>query len=136
MKIKLRKRKLKDGRISLFLEYYKGYTKDENGKIKHDREFENLGLYLAAEVKTAKQKVENKDTILLADKILTQKQADYNAGKFGFGTQSKVNINFVDYFKQLTDDRFNSDGNYSNWLSTYRHLCKHFGEKLNFGDIT
>ena len=135
MKIKLRKRELKDGRTSLFLEYYKGYTKDDNGKIKHNREFENLELYLTGDAKTVKQKQENKDTLLLAEKILIQKQADYNAGKFGFGNQAQVNINFIEYFKQLTDDRFDSNGNYGNWLSAYRHLCKHFGEKINFGDL-
>ncbi|MCB0726031.1 MAG: site-specific integrase, partial [Ignavibacteriae bacterium] len=42
MIVKLLTRKLKDGRESLYLEYYKGYSKSKSGKIKHKREKENL----------------------------------------------------------------------------------------------
>ena len=135
MKINIRKRKLKDGQISLFLEYYKGYTKDKNGKIKHNREFENLKLYLTDNPKNAKQKQQNKENLALADKILIQRQADYNTGKFGFQNKAKVNVNFIEYFKNMTDERFESTGNHGNWDSTYKHLVKHFGNNLTFRDL-
>lgn len=132
MKIKLRQRNLKDGRISLFLEYYKGYTKDKDGKIKHNREFENLEIYLTDTPKNQKQKQQNKEKLILADKILTQRKADYNAGKFGFQNTSKININFIEYFNNMTEERFESTGNYDNWRSTYNHLVKYFGENITF----
>jgi hypothetical protein len=44
MKVKLKKRKINDGKISLYLEYYLGYSKDSDGKIKHKRKQENLKL--------------------------------------------------------------------------------------------
>lgn len=135
MKISIRKRKLKDGRTSLFLEYYKGYTKTSNGKIKHNREFENLELYLYSTPKTAKQKSENKEAQILADKILIQRQADYNSEKFGFRNTNKVNLNFIEYFKNMTDERFNSKGNHDNWRSTYNKLVDFFGDKISFRDF-
>ena len=41
MRIKLQKRKLTNGKVSLYIEYYKGYTKNKAGKIRHKREMEN-----------------------------------------------------------------------------------------------
>ncbi len=46
MKIKLQQKKLKNGKSSLYLEFYNGYQKDENGVISHRRTFEYLQLYL------------------------------------------------------------------------------------------
>lgn len=135
MKINLRKRKLKDGRISLYIEYYKGYIKTE-GKIKHNREFETLELYLIDQPKNSEAKRKNKETIELAEKIRTKRQAEYDSGKFGFQNNSKININFIDYFKKLTDERFNSTGNHGNWDSTYKHLIKHFGNTLLFREFS
>ncbi|MFV0591488.1 MAG: tyrosine-type recombinase/integrase [Draconibacterium sp.] len=135
MKISIRKRKLKDGRTSLFLEYYKGYSKGSDGKIKHNREFENLELYLFNNPKNAKQKSGNKEALILAEKILIQRQADYNAEKFGFRNSNKINLNFIEYFKTMTDERFNSKGNHDNWRSTYNKLVDFFGERISFRDF-
>lgn len=46
MKISLNKRTLKDGRISLSIEYYRGSEVNEEGKRRHIRSFENLDTYL------------------------------------------------------------------------------------------
>jgi len=50
MKIHLRERKLKNGRIRLYLDIYKGYVK-KNGKTNAIREYEYLDLYLYQLVK-------------------------------------------------------------------------------------
>ena len=126
MKINLRKRKLKDGRVSLYLEYYRGYSKDINGKVKHDREFENLELYLYEKPKTPQQREENRSTFELAEKVRTKRQAEHDSGKFGFKTNTKVKANFLEYFRKLTDERFESKGNHDNWDSTYKHLQQYF----------
>ena len=136
MKISLRKRKLKDGKTSLFIEYYKGYTKDENGKIKHDREFENLKLSIFDKPKTPTERKHNKDTLDLAEKIKTKKQAEFDSGKYGFQNNTYANANFVEYFRKLTDERFDSQGNYGNWDSAYKHFAGFFGEKLTFKDFS
>ena len=43
LKISLKQKKLNSGKISLYLEYYKGSKIDDNGKEIHNREFEYLG---------------------------------------------------------------------------------------------
>lgn len=59
IKIHLRKKKLKSGRLSLYLEFYKGIRTLKNGKIKHLRDFEYLQLYLKQNPKSAAEKKKN-----------------------------------------------------------------------------
>ena len=61
MKISLYERKLKDGRISLSIEFYKGAETNAEGKRRHLRDYENLQIYLHSDPKTLKEKKENKE---------------------------------------------------------------------------
>lgn len=70
MKIHLRKKKLKSGSTSLYIEYYKGHKLTAEGKVKHIRDFEYLELYLTTDPKTAAEKKKNKENLELADQIL------------------------------------------------------------------
>lgn len=56
MLITLKQKKLKDGRISLYLEYYKGSNIGVDGKRIHIRDFEYLKMYLLQDPKTPKEK--------------------------------------------------------------------------------
>ena len=64
MKVHLRKRLQKKGkRISLYLEYYKGSRKSDQGKVLPIREYEHLGILLHNKPSTPLQKQENKEKI-------------------------------------------------------------------------
>ncbi len=68
MKIHLRQRKqTKKGNISLYLEIYKGTTKNANGKIVGNRDYEYLDLYLVDKPRTPIDKQHNKETLKLAE---------------------------------------------------------------------
>jgi len=56
MNITLKQKNLADGRISLFIEYYKGSSTNVQGKRIHLRDFEYLKIYLHPEPKTPKEK--------------------------------------------------------------------------------
>lgn len=124
MKVKLQKRKLKNGMLSLYIEYYKGYSKDKTGRIRHKREMENLDIYLFELPKNADERQRNKENKLLAEKIFIKRQAEINEGKYGFNNDSKANINFIDYFSKLLEKRKGSKGNWGNWDSCMKHLIK------------
>jgi len=86
---RLEQRKLSDGRISLYLEFYLGREStpelDEYGepvlyesgkmkgtpkfKIRHIRRKENLGLYLLANPRTPIERTQNKETLQIAEKM-------------------------------------------------------------------
>ena len=86
---KLQQSELKDGRASLYLEYYLGRTEtpvlDDEGnqvyyttgamagkpkyKVKHDRRKENLNLYIWIHPRNLQERTQNKNSLALAEKI-------------------------------------------------------------------
>lgn len=135
MKISLRKKKLKTGRISLYLEYYMGYLIDENGKKKHNRNFEYLKLYLHQEPITALEKKENKENLELAQNILTIKKSDHIQGKFKIKDDKKGKILFLSYYNSLKEERYESKGNYDNWEAAQNHLERYCPSNLMVKDV-
>ena len=62
MTITLRKRKLKKGRIKLYLDIYKGYE-IKNGKTNAIREYEYLDLFLYQKANDSIKKQHNKEML-------------------------------------------------------------------------
>jgi len=126
--IRLRKRLLKDGRQSLYLDLY------HNGK----REYEYLKLYLIPE-KSRADKEKNKQTMKLAEAIRAKRIVDYQNGKFGFH-QKENDIRFFDYYKAMCEKRRGgpeSRGNWGNWYSCLKHLeIYEKNQDITFADIT
>ncbi|KFC18326.1 site-specific integrase [Epilithonimonas lactis] len=137
MKISLKQKNLKDGRISLFLEFYKGSSTDNNGKRIHLREFEYLKMYLIAEPKNAKEKKENKETLELAENILAIRKSNYVQGKYDLKNTTKSKRTFLNYFAEKTEEKQQQDSsnNYGNWFSTHQHLKKVISKNLTFDEI-
>lgn len=135
MTITLRKRKLKKGRIKLYLDIYKGYTKSEDGKILSIRDYVELDLYLYEKANNHTKKQHNKQMLQLANSIKAQRELDIQSGKYGFNSKVKSKANFIEYFNKLTEKRFESEGNYGNWKSTLKHLIGYTSEKVCFNEI-
>lgn len=135
MKISLKKKKLKTRKYSLFIEYYKGTIIDKNGKTKHDREFEYLKQYLFIEPKNKTEKSENKQTLELAEKILSIRQAEYYQGKYKIQHNSKERYNFLEYYKEKKEERYQSETNYDNWEAAQKHIENFCSSSITFSDI-
>ena len=136
MKVHLRKRKqTAKGRISLFLEIYKGLIKNSNGKSKINREYEYLNLYLFDKPKNNLERQQNKETSQLAESIRAQRQIDIQNGQHGFTSTSKSSSDFISYFSHLTQKRLESKGNYGNWDSALKHIINFSGNKISFQEI-
>jgi integrase len=136
MKVHLRKRLQKKGkRISLYLEYYKGSRKSDEGKVLPIREYEHLGILLHNKPSTPLQKQENKEKIELAKNIKSKREIDIKNNEFGFLTNTKSNSDFLQYFNKLTENRLSSIGNYGNWDSTLKHLNKYTKGRVLFKEI-
>jgi integrase len=116
------KKSLENGKSqmnSLYLTYH-----DVESKV---RNYEFLKLYLYDKPKNFLEKEHNTETQLLAEAIRAQKILDYQSRKHGFVSSVSGKIGFIEYFKQMTDKKCESKGNWGNWLSTYKHLnnfCK------------
>lgn len=107
--IRLRKRLLKTGRQSLYLDIY----------INSKRSYEYLNLYLVPE-KTRADKEKNKETIKLAEAVRAKRVVEVQNGRFGFDDGFKLDTNFLDYYRMLCKKRKQnpeSQGNWGNWYS-------------------
>jgi len=137
MKISLSQRKLKDGRISLSIEFYRGSEITDDGKRKHLRNFENLDTYLIIDPKTAKEKKENKEALEFAENVIAIRKAEYAQGRFELKNTAKAKRVFLNFFADLAEEKrtLDSSNNYGNWFSTYQHLKKVVPKNLTFEEI-
>lgn len=126
---KLEQRLLKDGRISLYLEYYLGRTEtpllDENGepvlyesgamkgkpkyKVTHNRRKETLPYYLTAKPRTPIEKTQNKEILALAQKVRFEREQELKEQEHGFRLKKERDINFLDYFQTYIDNYTKKD---------------------------
>lgn len=119
----LRQVSLKDGRESLYLEYYLGREEvpvfDESGepvlyqtgkmagkqkfRIVHNRRKESLNLYLISKPRTPLERQQNKDILELAQKIRFERGQQLLEDLEGYRLKKKEEINFLDYFQAYID---------------------------------
>lgn len=135
MKITLKKKKINNDKLSLYIEYYKGSQLDKDGKRIHIRDFEYLKLYLHQNPKTAAEKKENKDNELLSKQILSIREAEFYQGKFDIKNTSKSKRRFLDYFSEKKEEKVDSPKNYGNWNATLVHLKRCINPNLLFEEI-
>ena len=110
---KLKQKKLSDGRISLYLEYYLGYKTVNNtltGKtsVKIDRRKEALNRYIWDSPRTMEERLHNKETLELARKIRAEKEQELLEGKTGYRLRTK-GIDFLAYFQSYIDNYTKKD---------------------------
>ena len=137
MKITLKQKKLKDGRLSLYIEYYKGSSTDVNGKRIHLRDFEYLKMYLLPDPKEKSEKQKNKETLEFAENVLAIRKTEYLQGKYELKNTVKSKRTFLAFFEELTDEKQKQDSsnNYGNWFSTLQHLKKIVSVNFTFDEV-
>ena len=111
---KLGAKVLNDGRESLFLDYYLGYSKEVNeatGKvvIKKDRKREYLKLYLWQAPRTPEERQHNKETMELAKGIRYERGQQLLESIEGYRVKANMEINFLDYFQKYIDSYTKKD---------------------------
>jgi integrase len=136
MKVHLRKRKQTQyGKVSLYLEIYKGTITTPEGKTKILRDYEYLEPYLIDNPKTPLEKQHNKEHWKLAENIKAKRELEIASGNYGFTNSFKVKTNFVAYFREQAEKRKQSEGNFGNWDSALKHFINFAGEQLTFKEI-
>lgn len=136
IKVTLRKKPLKNGKLSLYLDFYPPIIR--NGKSTR-REF--LGLSIYENPKGQIEKQHNKNIEAIAESIASKKNIELNRPeiyndmeKAQLEKKNKESQNFIDYIKKIADRRHGS--NYQNWISAIMYLEHYTNGKLLFKDIT
>lgn len=110
---KLKEKLLSDGQMSLYLEYYLGYTpvyneETDTKSVKIERKKESLNLYIWASPRTPLERQTNKETLELARKIRNEREQELKEGKLGYRLKAK-DINFFDYLQAYYDEYTKAD---------------------------
>ena len=84
MEIKLIKRELKNGRTSLVLEYYLGYTLGANGTTRPKRKFETLEYFLYTAPRNKAERDHNKINLEMAEKVKAKRLLAEQNEQYGF----------------------------------------------------
>lgn len=118
---KLQQSELSDGRASLYLEYYLGRTEspvlDEDGnqvfytdgamagkpkyKIKHSRKKENLNLYIWLHPRNQQERMQNKNTLALAEKIRFEREQSFLEDREGYRLRKDMDEDFLEFCKEF-----------------------------------
>ena len=135
MKLHLKKKKLKSRKLSLYIEYYKGFKTTPEGKIKHIREFEYLNLYLTDDPQTSFERKKNKEQLELAEQIFVIRKAEVLQGKYKIQNTHKGKTTLLDFYEMKKEERYETKGNYDNWDAAQKHLEKYCPEHITFNDV-
>lgn len=115
---KLGAKVLSDGRESLFLDFYLGYsmavsskTGKEYKRVNNKREF--LSLYLWQAPRTPLERQQNKDTLDLAKKIRYERGQELLENQEGYriGKQKKEDVNYLDFMADYHASYTKKDAN-------------------------
>ncbi|WP_282135741.1 tyrosine-type recombinase/integrase [Seonamhaeicola maritimus] len=136
-KVKLYQKKIKNGRTSLFLDFYPPILKPKTGKYTR-REF--LGMYIFEKPKSPIDKQHNKETLKIAESIRQKRENKLNKPEiYSDHEQEQLKLKelgeqcFVEYFKSLTKKR--SGSNKGNWNAALKYLEIFTKGPLKFSNI-
>ena len=111
---KLCARMLDDGRESLFLEYYFGYTMVYSEKLdkmvaRKERKKETLKLHLWTAPRTPLERQHNKETLELAKKIRFERAQELREQQEGYRLKRDCKVNFLEYFQTYIEQYTKKD---------------------------
>lgn len=95
----LREKELSKGNISLYLDIYRDGI----------RTYEFLKLYINSKARTPIEREANRETLILAEKIRTQRESELNHLTFGQVAPTVKKINFLDYYQAYVDSYTKAD---------------------------
>lgn len=124
----LNKQKGKARMNTFYLKYYDEETKECT--------YESLKLQIYDKPKNFVEKQHNKETILLAEAVRSEKILEIQSGRFGFVSSSSGKIGFLAYFEKMVEKKYDVNGTYGNWKSAFKHLvnyCK--GKEIQISKV-
>ena len=121
-KVTVRQAKLKNGMISLYLDYYPAIR---NPKTMKPSRREYLGIYIYASPKNQMEMEFNKDMRMKAEGIRCIRVQSLINEQFGFLDKTKQKADFLTYFKEKCRVK------HDRWGIVYKHFSKYVNGKWN-----
>lgn len=133
--VTVRKKKITDGKYSLYLDYYPAIINPTTGKESR-REFLKLKIY--ANPKSEIEKAHNKETIEFAELIRSKRLIQLRDKEYGFKENVNFNFNFLAFYDVIVDRSLNngSYNNYLSWKASRNYLSACFGSNLTTNQLS
>lgn len=128
-KVTVRKRPIKNGQVSLYLDYYPAVRHPKTGKPTR-REY--LGIYIYADPKDKFETEFNKTMLRNAELIKCRRTEAIINEEYGFLDRNRGKESFLEYFRSKMGD----DDNFRNWNTAYKHFEKYCCGSCTFDDLT
>ena len=116
-KVTVRKRPIKNGQVSLYLDFYPPIRHPKTGKPTR-REY--LGIYIYANPSEKFEGEFNKTMLRNAELIKCKRTEAIINEEFGFLDHNRGKESFLEYFRSKMAD----DDNFRNWNTAYKHFEK------------
>ncbi|MFR9524564.1 MAG: site-specific integrase [Rikenellaceae bacterium] len=126
-KVTLRRRAVKDNKISLYLDYYPPIRIPET--MKESRR-ESLGIYIYKNPKNQMELNFNREMLDKAEAVRCMRQTSIINEEFGFFDKHKMKGDFLAYYKDMLIQKN------AKWKFVYNHFYNFVGGKCSFGEIT
>lgn len=128
-KVTVRKRPIKNGQTSLYLDFYPPVRNPKTGKMSR-REY--LGFYIYTNPVEPFQIEYNRSILQKAELIRCQRTEAIINEEYGFLDRSKTKESFLDYFRE----KAKASTNRRNWDTAYNHLVNYTKGECRFCDLT
>ncbi len=126
-KVTLRRRDVRDDKISLYLDYYPPIRVPET--MKESRR-ESLGIYIYKNPKNQMELNFNREMLDKAEAVRCIRQTSIINEEFGFFDKHKMKGDFLAYFEGMLINKN------SKWRFVYNHFYNFVGGKCTFGEVT
>ena len=128
-KVTVRKRPIKNGQTSLYLDFYPPIRNPKTGRLSR-REY--LGFYIYTNPTEKFQQEYNRSMLQKAELVKCRRTESIINEEFGFLDRSKGQESFLDYFKM----RMNESTNKANWKAACKHFENYAGGECRFCDLS
>jgi integrase len=118
-KVTLRKKPIKGGKLSLYLDYYPPIINKDGKETR--REF--LKMHIFENPANSEQKSHNKTTLSIAEKIRDSRNLSIYNKEYGFKDNVVLNIDFIKYYEELVERKSNTASKKSHqaWEASFIH---------------
>ncbi|MFD0836015.1 tyrosine-type recombinase/integrase [Mariniflexile aquimaris] len=128
--VTLRNKKVSNGKMSLYLDYYPAIINPSTGKETR-REF--LKLQIHEHPKDELEKAHNKETIEFAELIRAKRLIQIRDKEYGFKENTNFSVNFIAFYDSVVEEYMNkgSHNNYLSWKASLKYFIAFAGKNLN-----
>lgn len=129
----LREKKLKHGRLGLYLDFYPPIIHPETGKLTRRQ---HLKLYLYVRPKNETERNENKETKIIAEHLRAERQIKVQAKKYGF-LLNNDDKDFIVFYQDMIDAKLRtSKSTYYIWKASLDRFKTFTNNTCRFQDVT